>query len=752
MKKIIIILICFPTIGFGQTLIKCVDGDCDNGKGIKNYQDRLYEGEFKNGKADGSGYCDWYNGDKYEGDWKNGNPSGEGSKTYVNGDKYMGEWENGKQNGFGTYIWPDGTKFEGEWKNNVQDGEGIHTYADYFIGCGFNQIDHAKTSKLKTDRIITRVYAGSPAERAGLLVGDVILSVNKIHFEEWDMVSKIIGKKHKFYIQRNKEKPKNIKVRIGKVSRKGSPDIMSYDGEWIGNNYHGIGTAIYYDGVKEKGVWKDGDFIKSLVVEDRIKKIVERKINEWQKKGEFEKTSTYQERVKEKNRDSKVKEFQELAMQNLKSEFCESVDFSNIELSQYDPDNETFILKEGRYLPSYYAKYYPLGDIVIPIPIDTAKNFKKNFSSFKFENLDCIIDDDNFILSYVELHGEDQKKSEWFVDSTWNAWDSTYTVSHKEKFYYEHPVYTYRLDDAQDYTMTDINYAFSPIVIDEVEDAMITKKSVISNKKLKVGASDVNKDIPKNKTVNHRYALIIGNEDYQSRQKGLSTEHDVPYAINDASIFREYALKTLGVKKENMYDIFDASAVEMHRKIKLISKIMKNEGSKAELIVYYAGHGQPEEVTHIPYLIPVDVSVKDLSFAIKLDDFYKDLSATGANKIIIFLDACFTGGGRETGLMASSRGVKVKPKEEMLNGNLLVFSASSGEESALPYDKEEHGMFTYYLLKKLQESGGDVSMGELADYLTDKVSLESLKINEKEQNPTINFSPKIENNWRNWKL
>ena len=102
--------------------------------------------------------------------------------------------------------------------------------------------------------------------------------------------------------------------------------------------------------------------------------------------------------------------------------------------------------------------------------------------------------------------------------------------------------------------------------------------------------------------------------------------------------------------------------------------------------------------------------------------------------------------------MASSRGVKVKPKEEMLNGNLLVFSASSGEESALPYDKEEHGMFTYYLLKKLQESGGDVSMGELADYLTDKVSLESLKINEKEQNPAINFSPKVENNWQNWKF
>ena len=51
--------------------------------------------------------------------------------------------------------------------------------------------------------------------------------------------------------------------------------------------------------------------------------------------------------------------------------------------------------------------------------------------------------------------------------------------------------------------------------------------------------------------------------------------------------------------------------------------IIKKLGSTAELIVYYAGHGYPDETTKVPYLIPVDVPASDLSYAIKLDDFYK---------------------------------------------------------------------------------------------------------------------------------
>ena len=92
----------------------------------------------------------------------------------------------------------------------------------------------------------------------------------------------------------------------------------------------------------------------------------------------------------------------------------------------------------------------------------------------------------------------------------------------------------------------------------------------------------------------------------------------------------------------------------------------------------------------------------------------------------------------------------MRPKKGSLSGNLIVFSASSGEQSSLPYYEEGHGIFTYYLLKKLQESQGNINFGELSDYLTEKVSYESLIENKVEQDPTVNFSKKVAEEWRKW--
>ncbi len=122
-----------------------------------------------------------------------------------------------------------------------------------------------------------------------------------------------------------------------------------------------------------------------------------------------------------------------------------------------------------------------------------------------------------------------------------------------------------------------------------------------------------------------------------------------------------------------------------------------------------------------------------------------------SERITVYLDACFTGGGRNAGLIAS-RGVKVKPKEGILNGNIVVFSSSSGEQSSLPFSDEKHGMFTYYLLKKLQETKGDVTYSELFESLNEKISIESLLVNSKEQNPVINTSQDVAEKWKQWRL
>ena len=115
------------------------------------------------------------------------------------------------------------------------------------------------------------------------------------------------------------------------------------------------------------------------------------------------------------------------------------------------------------------------------------------------------------------------------------------------------------------------------------------------------------------------------------------------------------------------------------------------------------------------------------------------------------MDACFSGGSRGQGLLAS-RGVKVKPKDELLAGNIVVFTSSSGEQSSLPFKDKQHGMFTYYLLKKLQETSGSVSYAELYDYVKKEVDLNCVKINNKEQTPTLLISNDLGDKWRGLKL
>ena len=463
-------------------------------------------------------------------------------------------------------------------------------------------------------------------------------------------------------------------------------------GRWYNSLTASTGIILYFE-------------ISKGLLSPSIKNYVEEKINAWQKKDEFEKLAQYQLRVTKNTRNQQIALYQKEAIDFLKQEAIASFDTSEIGLQKYDSENETFLLKISE-----------TESFLLSVPINEARYFRDTYNPNWFKNIDMVIKDDRFILSHIEYKS----------------------------------LYTYDITDDNSYTVTTFDYNFDEIEID-IKQSDLSNTTITKNKTVRVGNSIVDSDIPENRKVANRYALVIGNQDYTSYQRTLSSEQNVDYAENDATIFKQYCLNTLGVKQENMHFLLNATAGQMSQEIDLVSKIVSKLGPDAELIVYYAGHGYPDELTKVPYLIPVDVSASNLNSAIKLSEVYKKLSSTNAGKISVFLDACFTGGGRTSGLIAS-RGVKIRPKKGALTGNMIVFSASSSDQSSLPYRKEAHGMFTFHLLKKLQETKGAVNMGDLSDYLIDKVSIQSLKENKKEQDPTVNASQEVSTQWRNWKF
>lgn len=258
--------------------------------------------------------------------------------------------------------------------------------------------------------------------------------------------------------------------------------------------------------------------------------------------------------------------------------------------------------------------------------------------------------------------------------------------------------------------------------------------------------SDVDKTIPLSSyTRNNTYALVIGNQNYRFVS-------DVPYAIHDARVFADYCKKTLGLPVENIHIVEDATK-QMILEEELqdwVSTISERENKK--LIVYYAGHGVPDvKNKNKAYLLPTDVRGSNPKRGIALDEFYDKLGDLAFSQTSVFLDACFSGVNRDNnGVEKGDRGVEIEAEETAVGGgNLVVFSAAQGNETAQGFAEEGHGLFTYYLLKELQQSGGYIAYGDLSDNIKLQVSKKALELKlRKKQTPATNPSESLAEEWR----
>lgn len=257
--------------------------------------------------------------------------------------------------------------------------------------------------------------------------------------------------------------------------------------------------------------------------------------------------------------------------------------------------------------------------------------------------------------------------------------------------------------------------------------------------------SDVDKNIPVAKsTADNIYVLIIANEEYQFVD-------NVNFAMHDGETFKEYCIKALGIPERQIRFCPNASYGIISGGVDWLKYALDNfEGSKG--IVYYCGHGIPDEKSGEAFIVPVDGKGTNTTTCYSLNTLYKTLAETKAANVTYFMDACFTGANKEGSMLVAARGVAREPAKATVGGNSVVFSASSSDETAMTYPEKGHGLFTYFLLKKLQETGGDVSYSELSKYINSNVKKEAFLINEKPQTPVVATSPEAQENWKEMKL
>ena len=234
------------------------------------------------------------------------------------------------------------------------------------------------------------------------------------------------------------------------------------------------------------------------------------------------------------------------------------------------------------------------------------------------------------------------------------------------------------------------------------------------------------------------YAIVIGIENY--RQKLPKAD----YAVADAKTMTEYLTKVMGYPEENVVTLTNEHATNVDF-IKYFEKWLPNNVEKdGSVFIYYSGHGAPNTKTGDAYLVPYD---GDPSFieqtGYPLKKLYESLNKLQAKEIIVALDSCFSGAGGKSVIAKGARPLVMNLEQDIkLSKNMIVMTASLGDQISSTYEEKGHGLFTYFMLKGIKnedvvKQDGSIKMEDLFGYIKPQVERIARKQYNNEQTPQL---------------
>lgn len=225
------------------------------------------------------------------------------------------------------------------------------------------------------------------------------------------------------------------------------------------------------------------------------------------------------------------------------------------------------------------------------------------------------------------------------------------------------------------------------------------------------------------------WAAVIGINDYRHVRK-------LDYARNDATAFADYLRTNLDIEADHLFELYDGQATKRDIQSLLGTQIRSKAGHEDTVIIFFAGHGAPEESeTSLDgdgidkYILPCDANTSDLyTTAIPMDEIARIFRRIKAERVILLADCCYSGqtGGR-TILSKTRANISDAFLDRLSRGKgRIIITASSASEVSKESDDLKHGYFTYYLLKGLKGAADVdvdrfIDVNEISSYLNREV-------------------------------
>lgn len=278
---------------------------------------------------------------------------------------------------------------------------------------------------------------------------------------------------------------------------------------------------------------------------------------------------------------------------------------------------------------------------------------------------------------------------------------------------------------------------------------------------------DFNIPITEENANSKTYALIIADEEYTSPLPNCD------FATNDGEILNDYFIRTLGIPTRHVKILHNAGRQEIKDMgIHWLKDIIAAQHGDVHIIIYYAGHGISNE-KFTPYLLPSGVDVTKIrAFRSKTGQLPQNITLKGkdAQKILdqcisidtltgwfnrvdalsytFIIDASFDGNQRSGQEFFNIAKETKRYRSPRVRSDIVIFMAAQPDKTAYSFIDQHHGFFTYYILKELKYTRGEITFQELFNNVTKNQAYES-SLQGKLQEPIMIIGGKLGDNWGN---
>ncbi len=228
----------------------------------------------------------------------------------------------------------------------------------------------------------------------------------------------------------------------------------------------------------------------------------------------------------------------------------------------------------------------------------------------------------------------------------------------------------------------------------------------------------------------NKFALIVGIERYQSLPSA-------DRAAADARSVKEHLLAA-GYPERNIVLVADEMAGKAALEKYLEAWLPRNTDEKSTVFFYYSGHGAPDIAKGEAYLMPTDADAKFVeATGYSVKRLYRSLGALKAKRVLVAMDACFSGIGGRSVLAKGARPLVTKIDDGRADaGRVTALAATASDEYTGTDEASGHGLFTYHLLRALEARGGQATFKQLFDDVSPKVR-DAARRDNREQTPQL---------------